>query len=246
MELSQSNRKLRHLSLRGMRLRKSLLSVFQTHATSLVALDLSECDDEVTDEMALALANCVNLVELQLEGAHKIRSSTLASIVAACPHLVVLALSGCRVDDSVIRALFEGPNDSPNTQQGSQSEFTNDSPIINRNSDYKLKRRALHTLLIGSCLEITSRSLDFLCSADRLRVLKVSRCEFINPQSVIRLASSLSELRILDISACPKLPRAPFKPSNVTGEAASPAELGSHELLMRQLVSLLPHTKIIA
>jgi len=267
MELSQSTRRLRGVVMRGMRLRKSLGRVFVTHAVSLTKIDLSgpflyimymiviglsfhltECDDEVTDEMATEIAHCVNLAELQLEGCHRISPATLSLLVSSCLNLVVLALGGCQVTDRVLSDLLL-PLDL------SSSGSSLDARLKLALAERRQLRRALHTLLLGSCHKMTARSIPFINSSDHLRVLKLSRCNFVTPLAAHRIAFSLSSLRVLDLSECPKLPKKPYLGSpnvvNGSGEAdttgegiANSNDQSAYALLWRQLSALLPSTII--
>ena len=203
------------------------------HAATLVKIDLSECEQFVGDATVAALIQCTRLVELQLQGCHRISEGSLTALVAACPDLVVLALSGCNVSDATLRVL-----------------------LLDLTPERRIQRRALHTLLLGGCALLTSRSVDALCAAERLQILKLSRCEFVTSDNALRLASALRALRVFDISKCPNLPKPPARPlasssappaaslSNLSSSSANAgagdSEASVFEQLLRQLLELLP------
>lgn len=213
--MEKGHHEFRSLAFQGLLLNASLSRVLDVHAHYLTKLNLSDCEQTCTDSIGLSIAKCTNLVDLNLEFCRKLSSSVLTKIVTSCLDLVVLALTACSITDDCLHALF-----------------VDLSPV------HLLRRRALHSLLIGRCKFLTEACLDSLCTAQNLRLLRLHRSEFLTPSGALRLATAIPNLNVLDISDCPNLPKNPTKFSMTSGDHT--ANVADYRLLVQKLTELLP------
>jgi hypothetical protein len=140
--------------------------------------------------------------------------------VTSCLDLVVLGLSGCAVTDDLLKAL-----------------------LVDLSAMDRMRRRALHTLLLARCKYLSEACLDSLCSAQYLAVLRLRSCEFLFPSGLVRLANALPSLNILDISECPNLPKPPNRFS-VTPVSEGSVNEAEYRLFLQRLTTLLPLTQL--
>jgi len=181
----------------------------------------------MTDAIGYEVAKCVNLVDLQLDFCTKLSKGSLQAMASNCLDLVVLSMRECAVSDSFLRALF-----------------------VDLDAPSRVRRRALHTLIISKCNLLSERAADYLCFGEGLRVLDISKCEFLTSSLGLRIAGSLPALKIFDINGCPNLPRMPnlstSHPSHHGGEDGAQSEGRAFELFLSELFALLPSAIIRA
>jgi len=170
--------KLTKLTLRQVGVADAISEVIKVNCKHLTKLDLSIC--QITDKTASEIANCSELLELQLQGSTLISEEVLNNIAKRCLHLVVVGFQGVRsVTDETIR-LF---NPIPGT------------------------RHSLHTLLLDGCEQPTMRCLEDIANHTELRFLSLKRCPCVTAEGVLALGRTLTKLNVMDISLCPRLPK---------------------------------------
>eukprot|EP01126_Amoeba_proteus_P060610 TRINITY_DN8034_c0_g1_i4.p1 TRINITY_DN8034_c0_g1~~TRINITY_DN8034_c0_g1_i4.p1 ORF type:complete len:575 (-),score=79.61 TRINITY_DN8034_c0_g1_i4:214-1938(-) len=174
-------------------------------ANTLTEINFNGCG-EITDEMGAALSMCKCLVSLELEGCVKLTQVSLNKIVSSCRRLLVVDFSGCNVTDLTMRIL-----------------------LVDSLQD-NLKK-SLHTILLSGCIYLTQKTLSYLQTQYFLRVLKLSRCDILNPDNLAELCTYLPHLKLLDVMKCPNL---------ITSDDN---EVATKRLLLN-LVRLLPNTNI--
>jgi hypothetical protein len=140
---------------------------------TLQKLDLAMC--VFGDNTAEAISQCVNLTEIQLQGA-SISERHLSTLMENCRKLQRVGLAGTNASDDSLQRLL----------------------LIKKNS-----RDRLHTLLLGGCTRVTDVTLRLLTQhhAETLRFLDL-RSSHVTADAVVSLLAKCPAIQLLDLGDC--------------------------------------------
>lgn len=141
-------------------------------------------NEDLKDEVALALAHCPNLEILKLRNAQAITSASIDTLVGQCPNLISADFSGCKITDDTLELLLRDKPRFHSLEIDSCECLT--AACIGTN----------HYLPQFDCFLIRSLLLDYICQRKSLRLLSVSTSSFINALIAVRMAKELNELLV--------------------------------------------------
>ncbi|XP_074307681.1 uncharacterized protein LOC141642707 [Silene latifolia] len=175
----------------------------------LRSLQLTGCKF-ITDAVLSSLSrNCPNMEELVLQGCTNITDSGLTLLVTACKQLNYLDLNKCtHVGDVGISTVAEACSISLKTLKLLDCYKVGDAGISALASFCK----ALETLIIGGCRNVSDKSLKPLalsCNSS-LKNLRMDWCLSITDNSLICILSTCKNLEALDIGCCEEVSDASF------------------------------------
>ncbi|KAH9618706.1 hypothetical protein KSS87_006403 [Heliosperma pusillum] len=175
----------------------------------LRSLQLTGCKF-VTDAALSSLShNCHYMEELVLQGCTNITDSGLTLLVSGCKQLYYLDVNKCtHVGDVGISSVAQACSVSLKTLKLLDCYKVGDAGISALASFCK----ALETLIIGGCRNVSDKSLKPLalsCNSS-LKNLRMDWCLSITDNSVICILSACKNLEALDIGCCEEVSDASF------------------------------------